>query len=149
MHEEFGFQTRRLTVLKAHEEDTKVMCRIYLSQQDVPKVISEEKLKQCMKEAEDDFYQDVSFLIKDKAKKVIGLAETKSEDRKTVEIGIWIPNRAKRTTYLTELIDSMIEWCRDYECYETISKIQLIDRIGPFGAIYSELKGKINLKSAS
>lgn len=140
MHEKFGFETKRLSVLKAYEEDTKIMCRMYLNQPQVPPMIDEKILKQCMKEAENDFYQDVTFLIRDKANKVIGMAETKSKDRVNVEIGIWIPNYAKRTTYLKGLIDAMVEWCRDYEKYHLISRINLIQQISPFGAVYAELR---------
>lgn len=148
MHEKFGFKTKRLTVLKAYEEDTTAMIKVYRAQQQVPKDIDESILKKCMRATEEDFYQDLTFLVRDKSNKVIGIVGTKSDDKVNVEIEVWIPNQAKRTTYLVELIDSMIEWCKDYEKYQAISGIQLIDRIGPFGATFSELKGKINLKSA-
>lgn len=145
MYKKFGFQTKRLEVLKAHGKDAGDVCRLYRSQPNIPKHIDENKIRKSFEEAENDFYQDVTYLVRDRCNKLVGMVETISDDYSKVRIGIWIPNKAKEVSYLKELIDSMIEWCGEYEKYHLISEIQLIQQITAIGATYEDIQTNIKL----
>lgn len=148
MYEEknFGFKTRRrITVLKAQEGDATDICKLYLNHTTEKQV---KEWRETIKEAEDDFYQDVTYLIRDKCNKPIGTIETKSDDGINIEILIWIPSKFKVKDYLQELVDAMIEWCKDYEEYQMITKIGLIEAITPLGARLRILEKDVALSAS-
>lgn len=147
MYEKFGFYTKRLRVLKAHEEDAQEISKLYRNQSAKQRRVIESNWRRELRKAAEDFYRDVTYLVKDKSNKLIGIVETESEDGETVNIGIWFPNKAKETSYLNELVDSMIEWSQTDE-YKTISGIQRIDKINPSGVMATDIKGKIILSAS-
>lgn len=146
MYEKFGFRTKRLSVLKAHEEDAKEISKLYRNQSAKQRRIIECNWRRELRKATEDFYRDVTFLIKDKCNKAIGLVETESEDGETVKIGIWFPNKAKESSYLNELVDAMIEWSEEEE-YTAISGIQLIDDVNLSGITGTDIRGEIILSA--
>ena len=147
MHEKFGFRTRRFSILKAYEEDAAAISKLYTVPFPKMRTTTESNWKEELKRMENDFYKDVIFLLRDRAKKVLGVVNTMSKDGCTVEIGIWIPNKFKRELYLDELVDSMIEWSEADE-YDKISSIQVALGINPSGANTVEVRNNIALQSA-
>lgn len=123
---DFGYKTRgRLTVLKAYERDAAILCKLCSNKHNDKKAV--EQWKKLLNESKEDFFKDVTYIIRNKCDKPIGTVETISKDRNCVEIAIWIPDKIKREKHLQEIIDSMIEWCEEYEEYHLIEKIYSVE----------------------
>ena len=141
-----GFMTRRLTVFKAYKEDAKDISRLYGIPIIAKRKIIEENWRRLLEEGENDFYKDVTFVVRDRSDKVIGVVETESSDQESISIGIWIPNDSKRRRYLTEIIESMEEWC-EIDNYRMISVIRLITGVNTSKIIFKEIKRNISIAS--
>lgn len=122
----YGYETKKLKVLKAERGDEKAIANLYIDRTIEEKKLIQLNWEKIITDSKDDFVKDVVYVLKDKCNKIIGLVETESEDNKeSIEIGFWIPNLAKRATYLNELQDSFIEWCEE-EGYLYIKEIKLL-----------------------
>ena len=126
MNEKFGFITRtRISVLKAYEEDAADISKLYFGFSAFQRRIIAKNWELSLKAGKYDLYKDVTFMIKDKCEKVLGIVETQSKDRINIQISIWIPNKAKEKMYLNQILESMIEWSEIDE-YKRISAINLV-----------------------
>ncbi len=147
MYEKFGFYTKRLRVLKAYEEDAEEISKLYRNQSARERRDIESNWRKELQKVAEDFYKDVTFLVRDKCNKAIGIVETESRDGETVSIGIWFPNKAKEASYLHELVDAMIEWSEEDE-YTSISGIHLIDEVTATGVTGTDISGEIMLSAS-
>lgn len=108
--EEYGYMTRKFTVLLVKKADIKDIVKLYqrkTAEENNELFFNWEKL---IKNTNKDNFGSPVFVIRDKSKKIIGILEADSDDAKSFEIGIWIPNKAKQVMYLDDIKDSFIEW---------------------------------------
>ena len=148
MSEKFGFVTKKFSVLKAYENDAREISKLYMKLSPMQRRIIELQWQKILRERKDDLYENVVFMVKDNCNKVLGIIETGSQDGYVIEIGIWIPNKAKEKRYLDDLVDYMIEWSKIDE-YEEISAIRLITENSSEEMSYNNIMTHISLVSAS
>lgn len=126
--QKYGFQTKKITVLKARMSDVEDIVKLY--QRNIPK--DRKKLevnwKHMIQNSVSDF-TNVIFVIRDKCCKTIGLLETETDDGKTFEVGIWIPNQAKQVQYLDHLKDSFLEWGEEDSPMDSIIAIKVLRKM--------------------
>lgn len=123
--EKHGFKTKKVTLLKSRMSDMKDIVKLYQRETPQERKRLEEDWKNMIQNSQNDF-TNVIFVIRDKSHKAIGLLETESDNGKAFEVGIWIPNQAKRIQYLDHIKESFLEWGEEETDMDSITSIKVL-----------------------
>ena len=105
-----GFMTQRLSVKKAESEHIPGIIRLYNLDDESLKNQFTLKWQEIIEKEKDDYHNDVTFVIRSRRKKIVGLLRAKAVEKNGVEIKIWLSTIERIKKYQEHLIESVIEY---------------------------------------
>lgn len=114
----YGFMTaKKVSLLKAYPEDISTMMRLFSIE--TGKYSREEKdqmrwnwINELTQEVDDT--ENVTFIIRDKCNKPIGLVSSETEDGINYSYYIWFQNGSKRVQFQEYICECLLEFVEDH-----------------------------------
>ena len=123
-----GFMTNQLSLKKAERKHIEGIVRLYgvNDSKEQRKIAS--KWQSIIDSSKDDYQEDVNFVVRNRRKRIIGLVRAKNVENGSLSVTIWLSTPERKQKYLEHLIESIVEYYEDYEKYEDLSEIKIIDK---------------------
>ena len=143
-----GFKSRDISVRKAERRQIKSIVRLYGVNEPKEKQCIASKWQKIIDKSEGDYHNDVTFVVKNRRNKIIGVLRSKAvENEKAVEVSIWLSTVERQERYMKHLLESLVEYYSEYETFDYISKIEMIKKNGN-NIENVKLTGRIDVKAS-